>query len=80
LVKTPKSDIISILEEEWRKNYKLDLSIITRDSENGTMDCTRHIFDRDFTGSQLNLVPKLRWNFMAADWKSFASDIDQVVV
>jgi Reverse transcriptase (RNA-dependent DNA polymerase)/Endonuclease-reverse transcriptase len=91
LIYHPK-DKGTFLSARWRKDYTPDLSIITRDSEDDIIDCTRHIFDSFprsqhrpvllHYGARLPLtesIPKPRWNFKAADWESFARDIDHVV-
>jgi hypothetical protein len=91
LIYHPK-DIGTFRFARWQKDYTPNLSMMTQESAEEDITTTRHIIS-NFPRSQhrpviihfgmriplMNSVPKPRWNFLRADWKVFADDLDHVI-
>jgi hypothetical protein len=73
----------------WQKDHTPDLSMMTQESADEDITTTRHIIS-NFPRRQhrpvtihygmkiplMNSAPKPRWNFLRADWKAFADDLE----
>ena len=74
----------------WNKEYTPDLVFVSKNNNGNPLPATREIL-KAFPHSQhrpikiktgiqipmLNTIPKPRWNFKKADWKSYAEEINK---
>lgn len=74
----------------WRRDYNPDLCFVTKNKNNQPLAVSREVLS-DFPHSQhrpviievgvnipiINSFPRPRWNFLKADWTTFAEDLDK---